>query len=376
MKLKLYILFFGFIMAITFPIINNCLGIVKEEVSTENRSLKKFPKFNTSTIESYLGNVEKYAIDHITIRNQIIRWYNQLNIFVFRSSPANVDAFVGKNEWYYFSGEELKTYNGTELFTEQQLLDFKNEIQKRKSLIENTYHAHVFLAIVPNKANIYPEFMPDYLVKSTHAGYGLQLLNYLTHEKFPVINLYQPLIEAKQIADVYYKTDNHWNDFGGFTAANAILKEFKKINTHVNPLNIDSFPLKKVTEKAGSVAKMLSIENTLSDFNYVPSKKAGLISHEKKLNKYKPTEGFPYPEDYEYTRYTNNDSLPTVLIIRDSFGTKIFPYISEQTKQCTAIFDGWHYGLNEEIIKEERPNIVLYLILESQLKNVMKHCKK
>ncbi len=376
MKLKFYILCFGFIVVITFPIINNCLGLVKEEVSAENRSLKQFPKLNKHTYENYLSNVDKYIIDHTTIRNQIIRWYNQLNIFVFRSSPSNVDAFVGKNEWYYFSGEELKTYNGTELFTEQQLVDFKNELQNRQKIIETKYNAHVFLAIVPNKANIYPECMPDYLVKSTHDGYGKQLLNYLSEQQFPVINLYQPLTEAKNITDVYFKTDNHWNDFGGFVAANAILKEFKKVNTHVNALSLDSFPLQKVVEKAGSVAKMLSIENTLSDVNYIPTKNTGLTSIEKKLNKYKPTEGFPYPEDYEHTRYTTNDSLPVVLIIRDSFGTKLFPYLSEQTKQCTAIFDGWHYGLNEEIIKEEKPDIVLYLILESQLKNLMKYQKK
>jgi alginate O-acetyltransferase complex protein AlgJ len=376
MKLKGYILFFGFILVIIFPMINNCLGLVKEEASTENRSLKSFPKLNTSNIESYLGSVEKYVIDHTTVRNQIIRWYNQLNVFVFRSSPANVDAFVGKDDWYYFSGEELKTYNGTELFTEQELVAFKNEMQNRKTVIETKYNARIFLAIVPNKANIYPEFMPDYLVKSTHAGYGKQLLTYLTQQGFPVINLYQPLIAAKQRADVYYKTDNHWNDFGGFVAANAILKEFKKVNTHVNTLNVDSFPLQKVTEKAGSVAKMLSIENTLSDFNFIPTHKNGLKSREQNLNKYKPIEGFPYPEDYEHTRYTTNDSLPTVLIIRDSFGAKLFPYLSEQTKQCTAIFDGWHYGLNEEIIKEEKPDIILYLILESQLKNVTKYQKK
>jgi alginate O-acetyltransferase complex protein AlgJ len=371
-----YILCFGFLILISFPVLNNWFNIVEEVASTENRRLKSFPDLDSISIEDYPKELEDYLIDHISIRNQMIRFYNKLNIFVFRSSPVVVSAFIGKGGWFYFSGEELKTFIGQELFTEQQLIDFKKELFHRKEIIETNYKANVFLAIVPNKANIYPEYMPDHLVKSLSGGYGKQAHDYLHTNNFPVIDLFTALTEAKNLGPLYYKTDNHWNDLGGFVAANAILTEFKKVTPTVNNLRLEDYPIKPVKEKAGDIAKMLSIEDEVADSNYIPSRPGGFFSYQKDLKKYGSPKEFPYPWEYEHTRYRDHDSLPTVLIIRDSFGSSPFPYLSEQSKKCTIIFDSWHYGLNEEIISGEKPDIVLYLILESQLKNLMEHARR
>ncbi len=375
MRTEKYILCFGFFILISFPVINNLLNIVKPASNTENRALKVMPKTDTCSVDTYIKGLEGFLIDHTSIRNYAIRFHNKLNVFVFRSSPVNVEAFIGKDGWYYFSGEELKTFVGTELFTEKELGEFKNEMLRRKDIIEEKHNSHLFVAIVPNKANIYPEFMPDHIIRSETGGYGKQILNYLTKNGISTIDLYEPLTKAKQTHAVYYKTDNHWNDFGAFIASNVILKEFRKVEPKVQELDVNSYKVKRVEEKAGDIAKMLSVEDVLSDENYIPIPLLGEKSHQMDQNKYKCIKDFAYPWEYEHTRYTNNDSLPTILIIRDSFGAKPFKYISEQSKKCITIFDAWHYGLNEEIIASEKPDIILYLILESQLKNLMKYQK-
>jgi alginate O-acetyltransferase complex protein AlgJ len=297
-----------------------------------------------------------------------------LNIFVFKSSPVSIKAFIGKEGWLYFSGEELKTFTGTDLFSENELKEFEDEIRRRQRIIES-HGAKLFIAIVPNKANIYPEYMPDHIIKANNLGYGQQILKYFKQQQLPVIDLYQPLIEAKSLNEIYYRTDNHWNDLGAFVASNAILNSFSTVNKNVKPLSLDTYQVIRVKDKAGDVAEMLTMEDDVVEFNFVPTRKGGLKSFQKNLDKYKCVEGFPYPWEYEYTRYTDNDSLPSVLIIRDSFGAKVYPFVSEECRKCTAIFDAWHYGLNEDIIKGEKPDIVLFLILESQLKNLMKYKK-
>lgn len=373
MNTKYYILFIGFITCISFPLINTVTKILPDIASNENRKVKSFPTIDTCKIENLSKDLEGYLTDNISVRNRMIKLYNQLNIFVFRSSPVVIKAIVGKNGWYFMSGEELKTYNGTELFTDSELVEFKNEMIRRKKIIEEN-NALFFLAIVPNKSNVYPEYMPDYIIKSEN-GYGRQLLSYLKANNFPVIDLFQPLLKAKKQQELYYQTDNHWNHYGAFIAANIILNEFRNFKSKVKELDLKIYKPRLVIEKPGNIAKMFSIENERTENNYIPTREGGLISVEKKLNKYAPTKGFPYPEEFEHTRYTNNDSLPSVLIIRDSFGEKIFPFISEQCSKCTAIYDGWEYGLNENIIKEEKPNIVLLLVIESNLKDIMKHQK-
>lgn len=343
--------------------------------SNENRSLKALPKMDTCSVDTYLKGIEEYLIDHTNVRNHAIRLHNKLNVFVFKSSPVNVSAFIGKEGWYFFSGEELKTFVGTELFTQVELVEFMNEMLRRKKIIEEKYNSHLFVSIVPNKANIYPEFMPKHIVKAEKGGYGLQMQGYLKENDIQVIDLYEPLFKAKKEHNVYYKTDNHWNDFGAFIASKAIVDELSKVDPSMKPLNINSYEIKKVREKAGDIAKMLSVEDFLSDENVIPIHLAGENSYQKDQNKYKCIAGFPYPYEFEHTRYTNNDSLPTILIIRDSFGAKPFKYIAESCKKCVTIFDAWHYGLNEDIIASEKPDFVLYLILESQLKNLMKYQK-
>ncbi len=371
MNNKYYILLIGFSLMMAFPIINSLVHILPDIESTENRKLKPFPKFDTCKIENITKAFEEYLSDNISVRNRMIKFYNQLNIFVFRSSPVSIKAFVGKNGWFFMSGEEIKTFSGTSLFSDSQLIEFKDEMLRRQKIIEAN-HAHFFFVIVPNKSNIYPEYMPSHIIKSNADGYGKQLLNFLEKNHVPVIDLYTPLLNAKNEAELYYQTDNHWNDYGAFVASNAILKEIKKHFHNVNPLDLGVYKPKKVIENPGNIAKMFSVENERTENNIIPTRQNGFVSVEKKMNKYPPTKGFPYPEDYEFTRYTNNDSLPTILIIRDSFGKKPFPYISEQSKKCIAIYDGWQYGLNEEIIKGEKPDIVILMVIESNLKNVVK----
>ena len=374
MNFKKYILLFGFLLFISFPAVNSIISIFPDIESTENRRLKRFKDVVDCNVEEISDFLGQYLVDHISIRNRMIKFYNQLNIFIFRSSPVSIKAVVGKNGWYFMAGEEIKTYNGTEPFTEKELEEFKNEMLRRKEIIEKN-NARFLFAIVPNKSNIYPEFMPSHIIKANNKGYGKQLLEYLQQNNLPVIDLYTPLINAKKQHETYYHTDNHWNDYGAFIASNEIINEIRRNDTRLTPLDTNTYKLQTVVEKPGNIAKMFSIENEITEYNYVPTRKNGFVSVEKNQVKYKPTEGFVYPEEYEFTRYTNNDSLPTVLIIRDSFGKKPFPYVSEQCKKCVTIFDAWHYGLNEEIIKGEKPDVVLFLVIESNLKNIIKYQK-
>jgi alginate O-acetyltransferase complex protein AlgJ len=374
MKTQRYILVFGFLLVMIFPLINNVLPFISHVGSSENRKPSPFPSFKKITPDESVKGLENYLLDRLEIRNNAIRFYNKLSVFVFRSSPTNVDAFIGKNGWLFFSGEELKTFVGTELFSENELQELAQEMKKRSDLLRTKYNAQLVMAIVPNKANIYSEFMPDHIKKAGELGYGEQVLKYLGGNGIRMIDLYQ-LKDLKGKYPLYYKTDNHWNDLGALLAGNIILKEFEKLNKRTTPLRFTG-GVKLVKEKAGDIAKMLSVEDEMNDENYLPVLENKPLSVQKDQNKYPGISGFAYPWGYEHTRYTTNDSLPTVLIIRDSFGAKPFVYISERCKKCVAIFDSWQYGMNEQIVASEKPQILLYMVLESQLKNIMKHSKR
>ena len=115
---KLFIIaFFGFI---SFPMINSFIPFIKAGISNENRALAILPKIDTCENDKLPKYLENYLVDRLSIRNNMIRFYNKLNIFVFRSSPVSIKALIGKNNWLFLSGEDLKTYAGTGLFTENE----------------------------------------------------------------------------------------------------------------------------------------------------------------------------------------------------------------------------------------------------------------
>lgn len=375
MKLKHYIVLFGFLLFISFPLVNDYTHLLPDITSAENKRKLKFSDVDTLPLRSNPVKLENYLTEEISIRNRMIRLYNHLNIFVFRSSPVSIKAIVGKNGWYFMSGQELRTFSGTELFTGQELTDFKNELLLRKQFVEN-HGAKFLFAIVPNKPNVYPEYMPDHIIKASDKGYGRQLLEFLQKNDVPVIDLYTSLQEAKPMGELYYRTDNHWNDLGAFVAANTILKEVRKSFPNVTPLDTSDYPIKKIKDKAGNIARFFSIENEVSEYNYSPTPRGGFKTKEEKMGGYAAPEGFAYADQFSLIRSTDDEQLPVILIIRDSFGEKPFPYIAEQSRRCIAIYDAWHYGLNPEIIKGEHPDVVLYLVIESNLKDVMKFVKR
>jgi alginate O-acetyltransferase complex protein AlgJ len=369
MKVKAHILTWGFVLFISFPILNKFIPILPDITGNENRQLFSFPGFKKDSLELFSGRLENYLSDRISIRNRFIELYNQLNIFIFHSSPTNIKAFVGKDGHYFLAGEELRAYNGNKSLAPDQLLQLKIKLLERKKLVES-YGAKLFIAIVPIKATIYSDKMPGHIIKSEKGSMGQQVLSFLQKENLEVIDLYAPLIEARKKADTYFKTDNHWNDWGAAVAADAVLLEVKKYFKNVATLELN----RKLNEEPvlpGNIARMLSIEKQCKELNYLPG--MSLQNKTESLNKYTCPKDFAYCNEFQLMRTTGNDSLPNALIIRDSFGERFFPYFAEQCNKCVAIYDAWHYGANEEIIKGEKPDIVLYLILESNLENLLKY---
>lgn len=375
MRMDKYILMIGFILVMIVPLLNNGVHIFERVSSTENRKLSAWPQFNACSIDEFIKGMENYLIDHLDVRNNAIRFHNKLNVFVFRSSPSPVKALVGKNNWLYLSGEELRTFVGTELFTDNELREFKEEIIKRKKIVAS-YNAKLIIAIVPNKPNIYPEFMPDHIIKSLSGGYGQQMQSYLKKNGLPVIDLYTTLNENKDHRDIYFKTDNHWNDLGAFVATNAILKVLRTSSPTVKLLDTLDYPVRVEEKKDGCLSKMLNVENEIKDVNHRPYPRANFKSAMEKDKRYPVIKDFAYPWEYEEVYHQQDTSLPRVLVIRDSFGKALLPYLSEQCHICVGIWDAWNYGLNEAIIKDCKPDFVIYLIAESQLKNVMKYATK
>jgi hypothetical protein len=64
--------------------------------------------------------------------------------------------------------------------------------------------------------------------------------------------------------------------------------------------------------------------------------------------------------------------MPNIVIIRDSFYQTLVELTSENFNNSLFIWDNWEYGINEEIIKKEKPDIVLLEAYIGFLPNILK----
>ena len=199
---------------------------------------------------------------------------------------------------------------------------------------------------------------------------GEQLVNYLSEKsKLKTVNLFKVLKEKRKEKDVYYKMDTHWNKFGALTAANEFFEMVNRDFKAVTPLNFKE--VKRMLIESPDLLKMIGNVSFLKEFENVPVLDKPMMAKEVSKSNYKAPKDFVYPNLFEYDRETSDTTKPKLLIISDSFGENIFPYLAENFKRTVRIWDAWQYKLNEEIVEIEKPNIFLLIVHEKNLKLIL-----
>jgi hypothetical protein len=188
-----------------------------------------------------------------------------------------------------------------------------------------------------------------------------------------VIDVRDELFKNKSAHVLYYKTDNHWNDIGGYYAYRKVVTEIHKDFEMVNAVEASRLVLDSLKPLIGGEAQLLNVGEIYNESKYDYNPGPRTLAHPAAKKGYPSPEGFMYAYDFEIVMETNNVQLPDALIIRDSFGDALLPFLAESFNRSVFIFDSWYYGPNREIVKEEKPEIVLCMVMESNLESLLKN---
>ncbi|MDY0281008.1 MAG: hypothetical protein RBR35_10660, partial [Salinivirgaceae bacterium] len=360
-----------FIGLIAFPFVNQKLTLVKDIENTENRQAVAKPDFDIHHLDAYPSNFDKYYSDNFSIRQILIKQFNQLNLVVFKKSPLPDKVVIGKENWIFMGDNEVDSYQGKHRLNTHEMESMRIELEYRKQYLESKGCKFYFL-IAPVKANIYPEFMPMNLFRFNKQSWGEQLIEYLnTNSEVKPIDIYDPLRQNKRHGLMYHKLDNHWNKKGAFFAAQEVLNSIGKDISNVGTLSYSDYIIVDSISRKGNLTSMLSNTELFTDSIFEITPKDGFKSADHKKVGYPVISGFPYPWEYEFVREIPNSNKPKILIISDSYGANIFPYIAEGFSRSVKIFDSWQYKLNEDIVKSENPDVFLLIVLESNIRNLL-----
>jgi hypothetical protein len=188
----------------------------KEASNVENRILHPKPSLNMN-LWKIPSKYVKYYNDHFPFRIQLSKINNFLKIKYFQTSPNPNFVQIGEEGWLFYSTREIrKVYQGNFMYTDEELQIIKEKIELKKVFLESR-GIEFYLIIPPLKHSIYPEYLPTSLKPAQEFSKRDQVMEFLKeHSSIKIIDPYKMLLELKKERQIYYKTDTHWNQVGGF----------------------------------------------------------------------------------------------------------------------------------------------------------------
>lgn len=233
-----------FLLFLIVPFFGRLLGINSQTDNTEYRHLLKTPIIKNVPLSSLPKNLTDYFNDDFGLRNVFIKLYGTIKLNVFNTHPLNSN-ILGKSGWIFMNPVIFPSIDDWHLhadFSEDELNHISKYLQSEYDWLYKHGIPYI-IVIIPYKEHIYPENYPypNYIVTKP------LLDHFINHMKkqpdLNILDLRQPLIQAKSTYPVYYHTDSHWNQWGAYISYQAIGKTFQKINPNFHTYNPDEFDI-------------------------------------------------------------------------------------------------------------------------------------
>lgn len=307
-----------------------------------------------------------YKTDNIPFKNQLIAINNSIDYFVFRKA-SDERVILGEDQWLFYDckddGDSIGSYQGTNLFTEADLLAIKNNCIAQRDFLASQGKEFVIF-IVPNKERVYYEHLPDRYEKPAERYRALQVVEYLRENTdLRVVYPYEELMETKKILEenIYYKTDSHWNEIGGYVGARALLGE---LGIEMPEITEKQMKISGKKNRQGDLAKVLGLSKILQPFD-VEYQVEGFVTHDARTIQWDLKDKLCYRADGADPR--------KIYVFRDSFATAIADYVGSQFQEsCLKYKLAYTY----EDFKKEDPDIFVVETVERYVEELSRFSVK
>ena len=365
-------MFFG--VALSLPLLLQVFGVEVGKFGAENRALEPEPAFTLENMVSakdikgkalglyldykeYKEKYDKYYQDNFVLKMFLFNLYNRIQLGVFATSPLPKKVVLGTDGWLFIGdGYSSVTLESKAVvnFSDEELKAIKQNLLERNEWLKGK-GIDYYIAIAPEKQTFYGNYLP--IKKGDRPTKWEQFEGVMHNSNVAVINLADPLV-PHQSENLYYKTDSHWNDLGGFWAYRAIVDKVRETHEQVRCLGIRDFEVCHEAKYDGDLARMLNVmwvENQTILTNRRPF--ARLVASD-----------IPDYRNAEIARFRGGANNLKVLVFRDSFCTAMVDYIKESFGETVFI---WSYNFDKKLIEKEKPDIIIQEVVERELDQLL-----
>ncbi len=223
----------------------------------------------------------------------------------------------------------------------------------------------VSICCAPDKHTIYGEYFPSRFRQVGTQSRLDQLLTNMKGSAVQILDLRGAMISAKAKGQLYFKTDTHWNSYGGAIAQYEIMQCFSDRFPSVQPIRYGPEDFAWMREgdavaagamffwtdnRAGDIANMLNLAHVLKEEMYPIL--------QRPLRQYS-TQYFGQPNLSATFLTSGPRGAPRAIIFRDSFFMAVAPYTSQYFSKCLYVWRDLEMGILEPLVKQFSPDIVI-----------------
>lgn len=361
---RLLLLVVGVLLAL--PTVDHVWGIDRTPPPEENRVLASSPPMPAQLAEWYAlpGKLESWFRDTFGLRNLLIAWHSHWMLDVLGVSP-NTQVLVGQNGWLYLgAANNVDTYRCLSPYTPAELRSEVNEVQRRQRWLaaRKIGYGRIW---APIKANVYPEHLLRGLTKLDQACRLQQWVPAVRKAGIAAVDLTEPLLAARKAAPelLYHATDTHWNPRGAWKAYEALVPWLRKLLPKMRVLQPADVAFRMARVPGGDLARMIDqAQRYASDEPFLQLRQplAQPVATETVVAGFVPTKGINVAA-FRCARCGNDLK---VLVLHDSFGNNLRPYLAESVGTLVA---AEFSPFDEALMERFAPDVVLEVHLERQL---------
>lgn len=195
--------------------------------TTEDTPAK--PVLSLHNYKNFPELYENYYNASIPYRKLLIKLNSQLNYHLFHQS-VNEDVIPGKENWLFYK-DSVASSLGKWTFTQEKLKQIAENLTHNRDLLKGQ-GIEMVLFIPPNKATVYPEYLPGYCITYSDHSPAEQLVSYLKEHTdikvvFPAEELKSAKTKYKDMV-LYHELDTHWNIAGAYIGADCLANALGK----------------------------------------------------------------------------------------------------------------------------------------------------
>jgi len=371
------VIFLTFIAVIFFIFPVGTFWRIKSDIGfLDNRPAAPYPnllttadfpkKISLNQIQSFPHQFDAFTQDHLFQRNQIISSRNKLELDIFgslKTDEVKIGYLKDKEDrmFFYNIPEVADLYKPEGLFSQTDLELWVKEHEFRSQYFEDQ-GIYYYVLTNPIKNSVYSDYLGfDINTTPTRAK---QIVEYVK-EHNSKLKLVFPLAEV--IADranhkVFYQTDSHWNQYGGYLAYNELFKVMSKDFPELKPIPKEQFEVENV-EGVGDLFRLAGLYQpelvpsyTLPNSQVIFSKQEFKNLGPKSINYINHT-----------TTSTGGNTDINAVFFRNSFTDAIMPFASQHFKK--AEYPTLSFSLDKNILNAIQPKIVVQSTAEHTLGN-------